>query len=231
LQKSFEDWWNNKHFYKRPFYSQYRELHRIGADLDFVDRIAGMLWYYDWVMRALMAKSGRGKPKADSSLRRDRILLQFAALQGMRHGTVTRQKAEEIAEAILEQAKGVNFPKAVTTNAQGKGPIKELARAVSPLFKDKWRPLMFEYVVTARNAHLGRPPDEWGNLILVALSEHLKKKTGRPHHSLAIRTLKALRGKQLGTKRADRDNAKSRVIQFKRHHRDWNDLLESLEGK
>jgi hypothetical protein len=225
LQKSFKDWWDDKYFSNRPFYSQYGELHRIGADLDFVDRLAEMLRYYDW----LMAKFVRRKPNADSSLWRDTMLLQFAALKGMRHGTVSRKKAEEIAEDILEQAKGVSFPRTVTMSAQGKGPIRELAQAVAPEFKDKWRPIVFEYVLAATNAHLGKRPDEWGTLILVALTEHLKKKTGRPHHSLAIRTLKALRGQQLGSKSRETDNAKSRVSKFKKHHKDWNNLLKGLE--
>ena len=43
MQKSFKDWWDDKYFSNLPFYSQYEELHRIGADLDFVDRLAGML--------------------------------------------------------------------------------------------------------------------------------------------------------------------------------------------
>jgi hypothetical protein len=88
---------------------------------------------------------------------------------------------------------------------------------------------VFEYVLAATNAHLGKRPGEWGTLILVALTEHLKKKTGRPHHSLAIRTLKALRGQQLGSKSRETDNAKSRVSKFKKHHKDWNNLLKGLE--
>jgi hypothetical protein len=228
LQKSFKDWWDDKYFSNRPFYAQYRELHRIGADLDFVDHLAGMLRYYDF-MRALKGKSGRRKPNVDSSLSRERILLQFAVLQGMRHSTVSLQRAKEIAETILEEAKVMNFPRTGTITAQSKGPIKELVQAVGPVFKDKWTPIMFEYLLTATNAHVGRTRDEWGTLILVALAEHLKKKTGRPHYSLAIRTLKALRGKQLGSKHADTANGKSRVVQFKRHHKDWNNLLKCLE--
>jgi hypothetical protein len=232
LQKSFKDWWDDKYFSNRPFYSQYEELHRIGADLDFVDRLAEMLRYYD----CLMAKFVRRKPKADSSRWRDRILLQFAALQGMRHGTISLQRAEEIAEAILEEAKDVNFSRRVTINAQGsdrelrrKGLIKDLAQAVASEFKDKWRLIVLEYLLTAMNAHLGKKRDEWGTLILVALTEHLKKKTGRSHHSLAIRTLKALRGQQLGSKSRESDNAKSRVSGFKKQHKDWNNLLKDLE--
>jgi hypothetical protein len=235
LQKSFNDWWEEKYFSNLPFYSQYRELDRIGADLDFVDHLAEKLEYYD-LMRAHVVKSGRRKPKADSSLWRDRILFQFAALQGMRHGTVSREKAEEIAEDILEQAKGVNFPRTVTINAEGsdgklrrKGLIKELAQAVAPAFKDKWRPIMLEYVLTATNTRLGKKPDERGTLILVALTEHLKKKTGRAHHSLAIRTLRALRGQRLGSKSTEGENAKSRVSGFKKQHKDWNNLLKDLE--
>ena len=237
MQKSFEDRWEEKYFSHLPFYSQYRELDRIGADLDFVERLAGMLRYYDFIT-AYVWKSGRRKPKADSSLWRDRILLQFAALQGMRHGTVSREKTEEIAEDILEQAKGVNFPRTVTINAEGsdgklrrKGVIKELAQAVAPAFEDKWRPIMLEYLLTAMNARVGKTPDEWGTLILVALTEHLKKKTktGRPHHSLAIRTLRALRGQQFRSKSTEGENAKSRVSGFKKRHKDWTNLLKDLE--
>jgi hypothetical protein len=235
LQKFFKDWWEEKYFSNLPFYSQYRELDRIGADLDFVDHLADLLRYYDFI-RAYVVKSGRRKPKADSSLLRDTILLQFAALEGMRYGTVDPQKAEEIAEDILEQAKGVNFSRRVTINAQGsdgklrrKGLIKELVQAVAPEFTDKWRPIVAEYLLTAMNARGGKTPDEWGTLILVALTEHLKKKTGQPHHSLAIRTLKALRRQDLGSKSRERDNAKSRVSGFKKRHKDWTNLLKDLE--
>ena len=231
LQKSFKDWWDDKYFHTRPFYPQYRELHGIGADSDFVEHLAGLLKYYDFV-RALGAKSGRSKSKADSKLFRDRILLRFAALHGMRHGTVDHQKAEEIAEAILEET---NFRRTVTINAQGsdgklrrKGLIKEFAQAVAPEFEEKWHPILIEYLFAAMSSS-GKPADDWGNLILVALAEHLKEKTSRPHYSLALRTLKALRGKHLGSKRADTANGKSRVIQFKRRHKNWRDLVKDLE--
>jgi hypothetical protein len=172
-------------------------------------------------------------------------LLTFAAVRGIRYGLKIaeqakgliaqgeeRIKAEEIAEAILEQekAKVLNFPRTVTINAQGKNPIKELVEILAaPQFKiDKSLLIMFEYLLAAI-APRGKPPDEWGNLILVALAEHLKKKTGRPHYALAMRTLRALRGQQLGPKRRERDNAKTRVSKFKRCHKDWDNLLKDLE--
>jgi hypothetical protein len=82
-----------------------------------------------------MAKFVRRKPNADSSLWRDTMLLQFAALKGMRHGTVSRKKAEEIAEDILEQAKGVSFPRTVTMSAQGKDLSGSLHRQSLPSLK------------------------------------------------------------------------------------------------
>ena len=232
MQK-FQDWLNDNYSYNRPFPSQYRELHGIGADLDFVNRLAVLVWAYDW-LRARAAKSGRRKPKADSSVRRDRLMLRvaaFAALEGMRYGTVDDQKAIDIAEASLERAKALNFPRTVTINAQGKQPIKELVEALAaPEFKmDKCLLIMLEYILTAQRAHVGRTPDEWGTLILVALTEHLKKKTGRPHPSLAIRTLKALRGQRVGSKSTEGENAKSRVSGFKKRHKDWTNLLKDLE--
>ena len=83
---------------------------------------------------------------------------------------------EKIADDILEQAKGLNFSsriRRIPTNAQGndeklrgKGVIKELLQAVAPQFKEKWPPIILEYLFAAI-AHHGKPADEWGNLILV----------------------------------------------------------------
>ena len=163
-----------------------------------------------------------------------RRVAALAALEGMRYGTVNPQKAIDIAEAILERAKALNFPRTVTINAQGKQPIKELVKVLADArssIQNKWRLILLEYILTAQRAHVGRTPDEWGTLILVALTEHLKKKTktGRPHHSLAIRTLRALRGQQLGSKSTEGENAKSRVSGFKKRHKDWTNLLKGLE--
>ena len=104
----------------------------------------------------------------------------------------------------------MNFRRRVRKGSDGKihlkGLIKELAQAVAPEVEDKCLLIMLEYVLTAQNAHVGRRPDEWGTLILVALAEHLKKKAGRSYHSLAIRTLRALRGQRLGSKSTEGKN-------------------------
>jgi hypothetical protein len=230
MQKSFKDWWDDEYFSTRRFYSQYQELHRLGADLDFVDRLAGMLRYYDTLTSLrVRAKRRRGRLKNDSSLFREKVLIKFAVLQGMRHGTVSSTKIDEIAEGILEEAKGLKFPTAIPIKAGDKGAIKELVQIGASTLEDKWPPIMLEYILTAMNASGGAPSDKWGTLTLVALTEHLRDRTGRPHHSLAIRTLKALRGEQLGTKDRETDDAKSRVSYFKKHNKDWNNLIKSLE--
>jgi hypothetical protein len=83
--------------------------------------------------------------------------------------------------------------------------------------------LKYLYPVVAHD--VGRKSDVWGSFFLLASSEYLRRKTGKPCYVLCARLLKALRR----TRSDDlRSNATVRVTKLKRAFPDWRSDLRIL---
>jgi hypothetical protein len=74
-------------------------------------------------------------------------------------------------------------------------------------------------------------PDSCGTFFLLAVTEHLRERSGKPKYLLAARLLKKIRGQSLKSHHQESTTAKSRVTQFQNSSdfADWESCLRTVK--
>jgi hypothetical protein len=252
----FQDWWNKHHYFTaQPLYQPYKQLYKLGANLDYVEQL---LWRclranaksqlsIKRKPAAIAAQENGHKPSllpvligpdADQRPRTvEQILLEEAVWAGIKVGTRIdrfpeesdrKRICQEIAEGLIDAS--VRFRKQVKRGkADAIRNIKQLVELMRAHVNDECRTVVFEFSLMA-NLTGGRSTDLWGTLFMVALTEHLRSTSNKPHYFLAYKTLKAERGRASKGRESDRSSAEKMVMQFKQRFSYWPLLLKDLKA-
>ena len=248
VEKEFQEWWN-EHIFDRdpPREKVYKRLFAQGVSLDYVHFLCDALRFWDWwakMIRERAAPSQKPPTLLDAikphqrelgSLVRllcnvtvfmvleeiKRILPEFSASLNLSHEErqklVDKSLAVYVALGVRLSEKRLEISRAESEEMQAR---KKNLIAEFPLFAvlDKYNQPM--------PRKRGNQPDRWGTFILLALSEHIREKTGHPGYSEAIGLLRLSR-KLLG--KVSRQLAETRIREFKRSNPSWQADLGSLK--
>jgi len=239
----FQTWWNERYFHSTsPFYESFRKLHKLGADLDYVNGLLDFLRLGDLITKA--ARESAAKKKNSVTLNRrfvealkiyGTIVVGYTLVELKDHlNKATISQILEDKKKIADNAWNsvadilINF----TKNRKSIEPRKqklsdETRRALLDL-------PIFPLIATLRQdlPTKGNQPDPWGTLFLLAVTEHLREKDGKAHYLDAMRLLKrARRDRPFKAARQDAQTAIVRVRRFKIANPDWEKILNLLTNQ
>ena len=211
-QVDLQSWLNTHLFRRTDLHPIFRNLHRSGADLDYVHFLGAFLTFGDFVRRQLKFDRRSGliyspKPNFEKPERLNDALRPLEDL-GLK---VPLRPLDNLLRELDESFNSL-------------GAIAD----VNPLFA------LFVQFAFPREILVtkGDPGDRWGNFFLLAFTEHLRSKSkGRnPKHLLAYRLLTMLRKDSLHIKNP-RYSVAGRVAQLKKAHPHWRAALKLLKSE
>lgn len=228
MTEDFDAWWHNAYFRTdHPLYGIYKRLHKAGADLEYVDSLTRILRVGDqdalYITKDLRKNLPShllhlGHPSAIAK-RVEKGISEFAAKKGV---TLTETERKELEKHVQIKAK-----KTIAKNKEHQR--KALRRTVDQVFqKNPIGGILFEYSSWPLLYETGRRSDDLGSFFLLAVSEHLRDRTGRPHFLLAGNVLGAVRGKREARNKTSRLQAMVRVDKLKKSGHDWKRHLSIL---
>lgn len=234
MAKDFDEWWHKAYFRTdHPLYGIYKRLHKAGADLEYVDSLTRILRVGDqnalYITKDLKENLPSsllhlGHPSAIAK-RVNKGISEFAAKKW-----VTLKEAER---KELERYVQINAKKTIAKKRENQR--KALRQTVDQVFqKNPIGGILFEYSSWPLLYETGRRSDDLGSFFLLAVSEHLRERTGKPHFLLAGNVLRAVRGKREDGNKTSRLQAMVRVDKLKKSGHDWkrhvNILRESYQS-
>jgi hypothetical protein len=239
VNDEFQTWWNKRYFYTNsPLYEIFKRLHELGADLDYIDYLVGVLKRADLFTKAARksaAKKNRARAFNNRFLEALKIYgtivvgYTLAELRSsLDDSTISRTLAQriKIAEDSWNAIDDILIPFIKNSKSQPSQKHKfseETRRAISelPIF-----PLMVAYHQDVPKR--GNQSDPWGTLFLLAVTEHLRRKAKKPHYREAIRLLRKSRGDGTKAPAQDAKTATVRVSNFKIAVPQWKEQLKLL---
>lgn len=256
MKKDFQTRWNERYFRTdHPLYSIYKDLCNAGADFDYIEFLCLQLCVGDHVItqereRLRQEKQSGGTEKSELSLSSlppaslslppvpGRIPLEFVTQMFKLRPEDLLQYLDSAPEWYKED---IDYPKLRTLVeekiAERTGLKANLHKKHEETLKHfrKESPLVGIFMDYA--PHPGdwktKPPDTWGSFLLLAVTEHLHKKSRSkrpPLYLLAARLLRAARGRPFKSSYQERTNAKALVRKLRKSHSEkWKSDLKILE--
>ncbi len=90
--------------------------------------------------------------------------------------------------------------------------------------------LSVEYPTWKDPRRVGRRRNQLGSFVQLAITDHLRKKTGKPHHRFAAELLECRRSKSPSARRSMSENVKQKILQLKKSHPAWKRHLRVLDN-
>jgi hypothetical protein len=255
MQRDFQTWWNDRYFYtNHPLYTAFKKLHQLGADIDYIDFLCDMLRGGDYF------RFFPSKPKA---ARRAKLLEAYLKTQGDQFKLllnfiatiVIGFTALEIAKKHLPGEDPVSLlsdkeVKAIVSLsfsfckvwlldnalANAEASLTQHQEKLERFVKEYGHIPIFRLFLTHNKPILpkrGNKADPWGTLFLVAVTEHLREETGKPHYSEAVRLIEKTRaeyqnnfhGRSGHFPKTNAQSALVRVQNFKKANPSWQESL------
>lgn len=255
MQGDFQRWWNERYFHTtHPFYNTFKKLHRLGADVDYVDFLCDMLRGGDYFQLLRPKPKVHRKHELFDKLLRSRgdefvLFLRFFATMavGFAAEVIARKHVPDKVPLDLLSTQEV---KAIVRrtflfwaswgydNAVKKAESSQAQkRETSENFESEHGHIPIIRLFLAYNKPIvpkrGNRADPWGTLFLLAVTEHLREGIGKPHYGDAVRLLEKTRLEYLSKfqrrpGRVRKTNAQSalvRVQNFKKANPSWQESL------
>ena len=221
MKEEFDAWWHRTYFRTdHPYRAIYKKLYEAGADLEYIDGLTWILRVADQNTLNLKTELKTLIPAHQRSLthppalkkrieklsreyaKRKRITLKQTDLNEIKNDIEARLRQEIQARLELDKNRYLKRAKNVArTNPMGS--------------------LLFLYGGTPFLYQTGRRSDDRGSFFLLAVTEHLRKKRGKPHFLLAVNLLRAVRGQKSIWSKSLRLQAMVRVNKLKHSGHDW----------
>lgn len=261
MNETPDNWRTGEFFSTTPLTPVFKKLHAAKADLKYVFWLCQIffLWDHFWETQQLRRQQKQKKAKAAPDVEPDdnKSLLLFASnliestlkyLQEHGHvdgtlDTLTLIPSEARRKLIADTAtytSGVDlwgpFLKAVR-EAHNQH-LRELREEEDEREKEELERVPFLKVVKEYRPiqkEKGRKPDPWGSFFLLAVTQHLREKSKKPHYLTAATLLEILRGLSTGArlikqgKYHKRKNADEKIRKLKKAHRKWASHLKSAK--
>ena len=229
MTEDFDAWWHNAYFRTdHPLHGIYGRLFKAGADLDYVDGLTRILrvgdqdsLYFRNDLETNLPDKLRhlAHPSAIAKLVKVGIR-EFAAKKGV---SLTEAEYKDLERYVHPKVqKRVAKHQQETTKAN-----KETVQKI--LKTNPIGAILYEYSSAPLVYRTGRRSDDLGSFFMLAVSENLRERTGRPHFSLAGNLLRAARSEREASNRTSRLQAMIRVDKLKRSSHDWKRHLIVLQ--
>lgn len=135
------------------------------------------------------------------------------------------QIGAEVVERAINRAKNDVQTASLKTTEKRRKELQDIEASIraAPLGD-----VVFEYAFKPIKATGGRPSATWETFILLALTEHLRKATGKPNYLMATRLLKSATRKETKSGRLESRATKERIRKLKKDHPTWKKKLTKL---
>lgn len=182
----FQTWWNVRYFETtKPFFKIFRDLHRLGANLDYIDFLRMGLLLRD----AIRPNPARLQTREKTYGKFIRSYSAELGSQFMWFGAIAiALTVEEVARRYLPER-----------DANGLLSIQDMRKLLAKTFRTHATNMADKLVKDSqsfqrwRPAKRGNKADVAGSLFLLTVTEHLREATGKPHFAEAFTLLQKLR--------------------------------------
>jgi len=229
LKEDFDVWWHQTYFRTdHPYRAIYKKLYEAGADLEYIDGLTRILRVVDQntldlktELKTLIPAHLRSlthppalKKRIEKMVRdyakRKRLTFKQTDLNEIKKDVEARLRQEILARLEVDKNRYLERAKNVArTNPMG-----------SILFLYGGTPFLYQ---------TGRRSDNRGSFFLLAVTEHLRNKSGKPRFLLAVNLLRAVRGQKSIWSKSLRLQAMVRVNKFTTSGHDWKRHLKLVQ--
>lgn len=231
MGKDFQTWWNAKYFDTNyPYYNIYQALHKAKADLDYIEYLRVALQQGDHLIELALQgfKGGLKKSKRTTkkSIPPNWRNLPLTSLIGEEAMEEWYRQGKEREEAMRWSMAALDYfirkEEFLRKKREQIDAGLKLLMEKSPVFKKI-------FMECDEGPKGGRKSDRRGSFFLLAVSEHLREKRGKPQYRMAARLLKTIRGQHFASGYQDRTNAKTKVHKLKKTYPDWESYLKIVK--
>jgi hypothetical protein len=262
MRAEFAQWWQANYFYRNDLYEIFERLYTAGANLDYIRWLCEKFLLLDEFseisQRRLLKKAHKkngpalaihNKPDPRAILIFSGNLIEFTIDYLKQHGLVdstqdtlqiipssARQKIiSDVAIYTSRLDLLIPFYQRMIESLETHG--EELTITQKEDDEDLFRRAPLFRLVNEYQSRHGTRSDTWGTFFILAITEHLREKTGhRTHHKLAQRLWKICQSSRRVKKRSsskppslERNTANVKISILKNHHPEWSRHLAILE--
>jgi len=230
---AFKLWWNRRFSHTKPFYENYKTLHSLGADLDYIDFLREFFARGERVVKEILDEQMKEKRWKDLETEKRALSGRDKYIRVAVNRTIeaieekglpnTAEEKKRIQEEVLRY---IRWDDILVLSRNAPKQTATLDWVISELGTN--RKSILNYLYPDFPGRKGA--DKWGDFFLVALTDHLKEKTHnhRAHYFEAYRLLLKLRNKNHGSAQGHREKCKQKVFRFKKDYPRWKRDLHLL---
>lgn len=251
MKQDFQTWWDERYFYNsHPLYKSYKRLSDLGSDFVYVDFLCSTLLFGDEFAQRIWRK-GKSNRNEFAPFHEPVMAAIKLTAAGVVFLTIKLLQERKLLDFSLDPDKIISHDEIMEmTTASHQNWVLRMAKRIEEDEDKKlepgWRVVdrtpVLKLLVTllpkinVSIARKGRRADPCGSFFLLALTEHLRERSRKPHWLEAQRLLRKLRRSQSKPGILERQTAMVRVAKFKREYSkpsselfpSWKDLLTLL---